>query len=110
MTRLSVFVAVAVALAAVSFSVADDPVKGKPDAQPKDAKKDDQDPEKAKKAAADDEEAKKTKELVVRIAKGMERSETRLGDKKPDDVTQQVQRDVVKDLDELIEKMKKQQD
>src|SRR5437868_15449749 len=112
MTRFAGLFLFTVALTAASLAAADDPIKGKPDAGAKDVKKDapDADADKAKKAAVEDEETKKTKELVGRIVKGMDKSTTRLAEKDPRDVTQQIQRDVVKDLDELIEKMKKQQE
>src|SRR5256885_1060239 len=44
--------------------------------------------------------ARGAEELVRRIAKGMRRSEERLGGKDPREATQQLQRDIVKDIDE----------
>lgn len=50
-----------------------------------------------------------TKETVGRIAKNMRASEERLAKKDPGEGTQQVQRDILKDLDALIEQTKRQQ-
>src|SRR5204863_6549162 len=61
----------------------------------------------ADKGAQDEvKEAEKTKEILARLAKNMQASEELLGKKDPGDVTRQIQRDIVKDLDELIEKAK----
>ncbi len=57
-----------------------------------------------KEEAAED----KTAELVARIHKNMEASRDRLDQKDPGNNTRQLQRDIVQDLDELIEQQKKQ--
>jgi hypothetical protein len=96
-------------------AVAGDPNKGKPDegvAAQKDPAPKEKGKAKGKKEGKDGkeddaDEAKKTKELVSRIARGMEQSGKRLSEKDPREVTQQIQRDVVKNIDELIEKLKK---
>jgi hypothetical protein len=49
------------------------------------------------------------KEIVGRISKNMENSKERLAQKDPGDGTQQVQRDIVADLDKLIEQSQRQQ-
>ncbi len=49
------------------------------------------------------------KEIIGRISKNMENSKERLAQKDPGNGTQQVQRDIVKDLDELIEQSQRQQ-
>jgi hypothetical protein len=108
MKRFTALVFLTSALAAVAVS-AGDPPKGKPDKEPgvkKDAPELEKD--KDKKGGEKDDEAKKAKELVTRIAKGMQQSEKRLGEKDPRETTQQIQRDVVKDIDELIKQMQKQ--
>jgi uncharacterized protein (TIGR03067 family) len=46
----------------------------------------------------------KTQELIERVKKNMAESEGRLDKKDPYDDTRQIQRDIIKDLDELIEK------
>ncbi len=48
----------------------------------------------------------KAKELLAKISKDIESSKERLKDKDTGDATQQVQRDIVKGLDDLIEAMK----
>jgi len=64
----------------------------------------------ADKGAQDEvKEADKTKEILARLAKNMQASEELLGKKDPGDVTRQIQRDIVKDLDALIEQSKNQQ-
>lgn len=60
----------------------------------------------------DDEPAepeKDAKETVARIGKNMRNAEDRLAKKDPGDGTQQVQRDILKDLDALIEQSQQQQ-
>lgn len=57
-------------------------------------------------APADDEDAK---EIVTRIGKNMRSSEDRLAKKDPGEGTRQIQRDILKDLDGLIEQNKRQQ-
>jgi hypothetical protein len=49
------------------------------------------------------------KEIIGRISKNMENSKDRLAQKDPGDGTQQVQRDVIKDLDALINQSSRQQ-
>jgi hypothetical protein len=56
------------------------------------------------KEGGEGDNAREARELVQRIAKGMQRCEKRLGEKDPSETTQQVQRDVVKALDELIKR------
>ena len=51
----------------------------------------------------------KAKEAAARIAKNMKASEDRLAQKDPGDATQQIQQDILKDLDSLIERSKRQQ-
>ena len=112
MIRFSALVLLTSALVAVAASADDPPevkaddLKVKPEQGPG-AKKDRPDREKGKEKKKDEDEAKKTKELIARINKGMQQSEKRLGDKDPRDTTQQIQRDVVKDIDELIKKARK---
>jgi hypothetical protein len=48
----------------------------------------------------------KAREILNRIAKNMESAKDRLKAKDPGDGTQQIQRDIVKDLDELIDQLK----
>src|SRR6516164_8646201 len=104
MKRFSAMVLLTSALAAVAAG-AGDPPKGKPDEGPG-VKKDVPEPEKDKdKKGGEGDDEKKAKELVTRIAKGMQQSEKRLGEKDARETTQQIQRDVVKDIDELIKQM-----
>ncbi len=49
------------------------------------------------------------KEILGRISKNMDSSKDRLAQRDPGDGTQQIQRDIVKDLDALIEQSKRQQ-
>jgi hypothetical protein len=49
------------------------------------------------------------KEIIGRISKNMENSKERLAQKDPGDGTQQVQRDIVADLDKLINQSQRQQ-
>jgi hypothetical protein len=51
----------------------------------------------------------KIKEITSRIAKNMSQAEKRLQKKDPGEATQQTQRDIVHDLDELIEQTRRQQ-
>jgi hypothetical protein len=67
-----------------------------------------EDPDK-KPGAESKEEDDKRKELISRIGKNMEQSGERLGKKDPGDATRQIQGDIVKDLDALIDQNKKQQ-
>jgi hypothetical protein len=107
MKRYFGLVLLTAALAVTAASAGDNPPKGQPGPpDKKEAKKGDP----AKPDEAAQEEAKKTKELVARIAKDMEASEKRLAKKDPKEATQQIQRDIVKNLDELMEQLKKKQD
>jgi len=77
-----------------------EPNEEKPKAEAKpDAKKDDPDA---------DLEAK-SKEIMARIAKNLRSAEDRLKSNDTGDGTQQVQRDIVKDLDSLLETIKQQE-
>jgi hypothetical protein len=61
-------------------------------------------------AEADAQELEhKIKELMSRLGKNLHEAEDRLTKKDPSDATQQVQRDIVKDLEDLIEQTKRQQ-
>jgi hypothetical protein len=109
----------------VGLSVADDPAPGQPEPPVRLKKKDkpkadappDQkpDPPKDKDEAKDDEPAdlqdpeQDPKETLARVSKNMKSSADRLADKDPGEGTRQVQRDIIKDLDSLIEQMKQQQ-
>jgi hypothetical protein len=62
-----------------------------------------------KEEPADAEPEKDAKEIVARIAKNMEVSKDRLAKKDPGDGTRQIQRDIIKDIDSLIEQKKRQQ-
>jgi hypothetical protein len=74
------------------------------DTEPKDAK-DDKDAKEDPVAAAE----KRAKEILARITKNLESAEERLKKQDAGDVTQQHQRDVVKDIDALMEQLKQQQ-
>jgi hypothetical protein len=50
------------------------------------------------------------KELVTRLHKNMQASEDRLGQKDPGDATREIQKDILKDLDELIKQSQSQPD
>jgi hypothetical protein len=50
------------------------------------------------------------KEIVARLHKNMQASEDRLGQKDPGDGTREIQKDILKDLDELIKQSQSQQD
>jgi hypothetical protein len=91
------------------------PEKPVPDAKSKDAK-DNDDRKDAKNGKAQKDEpdgpdpAKLAKEIFERINKNIRSAEERLKAQDAGDGTQQIQRDVVKDLDSLIEQLKKQQE
>jgi hypothetical protein len=115
-----------------SFS-ADDPAKDKeeppvrlkkkvkPDQPPAAEKKQESPPRKIEEPAKKPGEGKdepevdpkeleeKIKELMDRVGKNMREADDRLARKDTGDATQQVERDIVKDLDELIEQTKRQQ-
>jgi hypothetical protein len=88
---------------------ADPKAKKRPElpTKPEQTKKDEEAQDKAEAEAREAEE--KIQELVTRLAKNLHEAETRLAKKDPGDGTQQVQRDVVKDLQELIDQTKRQQ-
>lgn len=99
---------------------ADEPDK-KADDKP-DAKAEEKQPEKKKLEPTPRKEGKEgkgddavpddepdAKEVVARISKNMRSSEDRLAKKDPGDGTKQIQRDILKDLDSLIEQSKRQQ-
>ena len=50
------------------------------------------------------------KEIVARLHKNMQSSEERLAQKDPGDGTREIQKDILKDLDELIKQSQSQQD
>jgi hypothetical protein len=50
------------------------------------------------------------KELIARLHKNMQASEDRLGQKDPGDATREIQKDILKDLDELLKQSQSQQD
>jgi hypothetical protein len=77
------------------------PKKDGPPSKSREAK-DDADAE-----AADMEQ--KLKEITERLSKNLHTAEKKLKEKDPGDNTQQVQRDIVKDLEDLIEQTKRQQ-
>jgi hypothetical protein len=52
---------------------------------------------------------KDPKEIVARIAKNMKESKDRLGQKDAGDGTRQIHRDIIKDIDSLIDQKKRQQ-
>jgi hypothetical protein len=108
----------------VGLSIADDPARGQPEPPVRLKKKDkakadpapDKKPEPPKdNEAKDDEPAdalvpeQDPKETLARVSKNMKSSADRLADKDPGEGTRQVQRDIIKDLDSLIEQMKQQQ-
>jgi hypothetical protein len=66
----------------------------------------DAEPDRGPDPARLEEEARET---VARVGKNMQASEDRLGRRDPGDATQQIQRDIVKDLDSLIELNKQRQ-
>jgi hypothetical protein len=107
MRRLTGLVLLTFALAVASLATAGDP-KAKPAAQP-DLKKDPAEKADPDKKPGDGPKEDEGKELVARIAKNMEKSTDRLSKNDPQDVTRQIQRDIVKDLDVLIEQFKQQQ-
>jgi hypothetical protein len=80
---------------------AEPPKKVEPPGKPREGKED------ADREAADMEQ--KLKEITNRLSKNLETAEQKLKENDPSDPTQQVQRDIVKDLDDLIEQMKRQQ-
>ncbi len=127
----------AIALLAASRAAADDPIpdqteppvrlkkkvkpsQEKPTTEPKPAaqkKPDDSTkapseprrPAEAKQEPDSKELEDKLKELMNRISQNMNRVEERLGKKDPGETTQQTQRDIVRDLDDLIDQTKRQQ-
>ena len=82
------------------------PDEKKPKGKPKDGKPKDKS---EKDEPAHTEPEKDPREIVTRIAKNMKESQDRLAKKDPGDGTQQVQRDIVKDIDSLIDQKKRQQ-
>jgi hypothetical protein len=85
----------------------------KPDQKPKDDADPEDDPEKKagdkepedKKPAPPDEDREK---LVKRVLKNLDEAEQRLAKNDPGSATRQIQRDIVKDLDSLIEQTRRQ--
>jgi hypothetical protein len=108
----------------VGLSIADDPAPGQPEPPVRLKKKDkpkadpapdkkpeppkDNDVKEGEPADALDPE-QDPKETLARVSKNMKSSADRLADKDPGEGTRQVQRDIIKDLDSLIEQMKQQQ-
>ena len=107
---------------------ADDPAPEQPEAPlrlkkkakpPADAPAPEKQPEKAKpprepesrddKGEPDKDPAQEAKEVVERVSKNMRAAEDRLAQKDAGDGTRQIQRDILKDLDALIEQAKQQQ-
>jgi hypothetical protein len=92
------------------------PDKPAPEKPVPDAKEKDKDDRKDAKSGKDKDEpdgpdpAKVAKEIFERINKNIRSAEERLKAQDAGDGTQQIQRDVVKDLDSLIEQLKKQQE
>jgi len=83
--------------------------KVKPDAE---KKKDEKPPpriEEKKDTEPQPDPAEEAKEILARIGKNLQTTEKRLADRDPGDGTRQTQRDIVKDLDALIEQIKQQQ-
>lgn len=89
------------------------PDEKKPD-EPKigEKKKDKGDQPKLKREEEPDDPAdtgEDAKEIVARVSKNMRAAEDRLARKDPGDATRGIQKDIVKDLDKLIEENKRQQ-
>ena len=84
------------------------PADEKPATKPDEKKPDDKKPatkpgeKDAPKDEPEGDPEAKAKEILARIAKDIESAKERLKAKDPGDATQQVQRDIVKGLDELI--------
>jgi hypothetical protein len=92
------------------------PVRLKKKAKPKDEPTNDEKKLKGKlndkaekQEPADTEPENEAKEIVARIAKNMKESKDRLAKKDPGDGTRQIQRDIVRDIDSLIEQKRRQQ-
>lgn len=97
---------VLITAAGAMLAMAQEPVLKKKDLVPEKVDlnpKEDKTPSPKEEAAED-----KTAELIARIHKNMESSRERLDQKDPGNNTRQLQRDIVQDLDELIEQQKKQ--
>jgi hypothetical protein len=62
-----------------------------------------------KEQARDEDPEQRIKEIMERVSKNLHTAQQRLGKKDSGDATQQVQRDIVKDLEELIEQTARQQ-
>jgi hypothetical protein len=109
MTRFAGLVLLTSTLAVAGLHAAALPPRNKPDGGPR-AKQPlpGLDDKKAKKADEETEQQKKDRQLIARIAKNMEGSEKRLSKQDARRGTQQIQRDILKDLDELIDKARKQ--
>lgn len=114
--------------ASIGPTAADDPKTGQPELpiRLKKRTKPNEDPEKDKKlqppkkedAGKEEKEGDEQapaepeqdpKEIIGRISKNMDSSKDRLSQRDPGDGTQQIQRDIVKDLNALIEQSKRQQ-
>jgi hypothetical protein len=121
--RQVVFAFLCVALTVLAAPAAQDPPGDQPEPpvrlkkkarpeQPPDDKPAERAKDKDAKEAKDDppiDPEKEAKEILARINKNLESARERLKKEDPGDVTQQHQRDVVKDLEALIDQMKKQQ-
>ncbi len=77
------------------------------DKEPKNKLKDKAEKDGGEPTAAEPE--KDAKEIVARIAKNMKESKDRLGHKDAGDGTRQIHRDIIKDIDSLIDQKKRQQ-
>jgi hypothetical protein len=95
-------------------------IKPEQSAQPPEKKQQpptDKKTEPAKKTTKEEEEPEvdpkeleeKIKELMTRVGKNMREAETRLGSKDAGTATQELERDIVKDLEELIQQTQRQQ-